>query len=302
MLEIGCATGYMSEVLRDRLGCTVVGVELSPEAAALAEGRAARVITADAETVDWEAALGDERFDAVVFADVLEHLRDPRAVLQRVSPFLSSTGAVVASVPNVAHASVRLALLAGEFRYRPTGLLDETHLRFFTRASLQDLFESAGHVVTTWLRARRSIEESEVAVPGVAEGGAARAIAAADPEATTYQFVVRAVPAESAVVAAQLRDEARRSAESLDAALRELSAVRRSLFSAERDLRERDALIDRLNMHIESLSRAHDERVADLGAAHAALDRNSLVRVRRELARRVPPVRALSLKLRGRFR
>ena len=194
VLEIGCATGYMSEVLRERLGCTVVGLEIDPAAAAEAAGRADRVLVGDVETFEWEELLPDERFDAVVFADVLEHLRDPTAVLERVRTLLTEHGVVVASVPNVAHVSVRLALLAGEFRYRETGLLDETHMRFFTRASLQDLFERCGFVIVRRLRTRRSLEESEVEVPRGAVDEAAQALAAADDEATTYQFVVSASP------------------------------------------------------------------------------------------------------------
>jgi 2-polyprenyl-3-methyl-5-hydroxy-6-metoxy-1,4-benzoquinol methylase len=197
VLEFGCATGYMSQALRDRRGATVVGVELDPEAARLADERAERVLVGDAEMLDLEAELGTERFDAILFADVLEHLRDPAALLRRVRPFVAEGGVVVASIPNVAHAAVRLALLGGSFRYREQGLLDETHLRFFTREGIQDLFESSGYLITQWLRRRLEVEETEIQVPrSVPEE--ARAWATGDPEATTYQFVVCAVPSEPA--------------------------------------------------------------------------------------------------------
>src|SRR3954464_3344667 len=197
VLEFGCATGYMSQALRDRLGATVVGVELDAESARLAEERADRVLVGDAEMLDLEAELGTERFDAILFADVLEHLRDPAALLRRVRPFVAEGGVVVASIPNVAHAAVRLALLSGSFRYREQGLLDETHLRFFTREGIQDLFEGSGYLITEWLRRRLEIEETEFSVPRwVPEG--ARAWATGDREATTYQFVVRATPSEPA--------------------------------------------------------------------------------------------------------
>src|SRR5207302_3348121 len=129
VLEFGCATGYMSQALRDRLGASVIGVELNAEAAQLAAAHCERVLVGDAEELDLEAELGGERFDAILFADVLEHLRDPAAVLRRVRPLVAEGGVVVASIPNVAHASVRLALLGGSFRYREQGLLDESHLR-----------------------------------------------------------------------------------------------------------------------------------------------------------------------------
>jgi SAM-dependent methyltransferase len=234
VLEFGCATGYMSEVMTTRLGCSVTGVELSPEAAESARTRCDRVVVGDAETLDLERTLDGARFDVVTFADVLEHLREPRTVLERVRPLLADGGAVIASIPNVAHASVRLALLAGEFRYREAGLLDRTHLRFFTRESIQDLFEASGYVVTHWLRRRLSIEESEVAPPARTVPEAVRSWIAADPEATTYQFVVRAVRSEAAEVIHRLRAGLREAhsadqwAERARRAARELAGVVRS--------------------------------------------------------------------------
>jgi 2-polyprenyl-3-methyl-5-hydroxy-6-metoxy-1,4-benzoquinol methylase len=205
ILEFGCATGYMSEVLKQRLGCSVTGVEISPEAAEQAREHCESILVGDAEMLDFERALDGELFGAVIFADVLEHLREPATVLQRISPLLAEGGAVLASIPNIAHASVRLALLGGEFRYREAGLLDRTHLRFFTRESIQDLFEASGYSISHWLRRRLSIEESEIGPPARTVPKAVRVWLAADPEATTYQFVVRAVRSEAAETIHQLR-------------------------------------------------------------------------------------------------
>src|SRR5213592_2549578 len=83
VLEFGCATGYMTKVLKNRLGCTVTGVEINPEAAALAEQHAERVLVGDAEKIDYAAELAGEEFDVVLFADVLEHLKEPGDVLRR---------------------------------------------------------------------------------------------------------------------------------------------------------------------------------------------------------------------------
>ena len=198
VLEFGCATGYMSRVLKERLGCPVTGIELSPEAAALAQGRCDRVVAGDAETLDVECVFGDERFDAIIFADVLEHLREPGIVLQRVRALLAEGGAVVASIPNVAHGSVRLALLGGEFRYRDAGLLDRTHLRFFTRETVQDLFEGSGYAITHWRHRRLGIEESEVGPPLRPVPEPVRAWLSADREATIYQSPSAPRPSESA--------------------------------------------------------------------------------------------------------
>lgn len=195
VLEFGCATGYMSEVLASRRGCSVVGIELAPAAAEIARGRCEKVVVGDAETLDLREALGGDRFDAILFADVLEHLRDPAALLRAVQPFLAQGGGIIASIPNIAHGSVRLALLRGEFRYRDLGLLDSTHLRFFTRETIQDLFEENGYVIAQWVRQRLPVDQTEIAVPSGPIVDAVRSLLADDTEATTYQFVVRAVPA-----------------------------------------------------------------------------------------------------------
>jgi 2-polyprenyl-3-methyl-5-hydroxy-6-metoxy-1,4-benzoquinol methylase len=211
VLEIGCAAGHMSEVLRSRLGCSVAAIEISPAVAEIARRHCDRIVVGDAETVDFEVLFGGDRFDAIVFADVLEHLRDPGTVLQRIRPFLADGGAVIASIPNFAHGSVRLALLGGEFHYRDTGLLDRTHLRFFTRETVEDLFETSGYVITQWLRRRLAIEASEIGPPDRPVPQVVHDWLAAEPEVTTYQFVVRAVPSAAGHTNYEQRARARQA-------------------------------------------------------------------------------------------
>jgi SAM-dependent methyltransferase len=247
ILEFGCATGYMSHVLASRLGCSVVGVELDAEAAQEAARHCERVLVGDAEELDLEAELGGDRFDVILFADVLEHLREPATLLQRVRPLLAEGGVLVASIPNIAHASVRLALLAGSFRYGETGLLDRTHLRFFTREGIQDLFESSGYGIIQWLRRRLEIEESEILVPAEIPAEA-RAWATDDTEATTYQFVVRAVPFDPVQQLPEIRRELR-------AAQDEVAVLRTELTQVERTAANREAELDALRRAHEALSR-----------------------------------------------
>lgn len=251
VLEFGSATGYMSQVLKDRLGCTVVGVEIDRDAAALAEQHTERMIVGDAEMIDYAAELAGEEFDVVLFADVLEHLKEPADVLRRVRPFVAENGVVVASIPNIAHASVRLALLGGEFRYREWGLLDDTHLRFFTRASIQDLFEETGYVVTHWLRQRLDVGETEIKVPQVPD--AVREWIASDPEATTYQFVLRALVSEPASQLKTLREELEELRPHRDAAA-QLAAAREELGELRPLLEE----VASLRAEIEAVRRAHE--------------------------------------------
>lgn len=194
VLEVGPATGYITRVLQER-GCSVTAIEIDPAAAAQAEPFAFRMIVGDIESLDLQAVLGNERFDVVMFGDVLEHLMDPAAVLMRIRPLLAEGGSVIASIPNVAHGSVRLALLEGRFPYSEQGLLDRTHLRFFTRESLERLFQSSGYAIGEWRRTTAGVFDTEI---GLGKGGyppnlveSVRAL----PESETYQFIVRAHPA-----------------------------------------------------------------------------------------------------------
>ena len=264
VLEFGCATGYMSEALRSRLGASVVGVEFDAEAARLAEARADRVLVGDAEELDLEAELGGERVDAILFADVLEHLRDPAALLKRVRPFVDEGGVVIASIPNIAHAAVRLALLGGSFRYREQGLLDESHLRFFTREGIQDLFEGSGYLITQWLRRRLEIEETEIPVPSSVPEEA-RAWATSDPEATTYQFVVCAVPSEPAAQLYAWRTKLGEARAELEQ-LRPLAAEAEVLRAELEELRPLRGAVDELRL----LRQAHEVLQRRLVAERAA--------------------------------
>jgi methionine biosynthesis protein MetW len=135
VLDVGCAEGYLGAELLAK-GCEVVGIEPDSRAAAAARERGVEVLELDVETVPLAAA----RFDMVVFADVLEHLRDPVRVLRQALP----AGRAVVSLPNIAHWTARRALLEGRFPRDDHGLFDRTHLRFYTRESARELARDAG--------------------------------------------------------------------------------------------------------------------------------------------------------------
>lgn len=140
VLDVGCGFATTSEEIQRR-GNEVTGIESSSEAVAVARTRIARVVEADLNDTD---ALGDAAFDVIIFADVLEHLPWPLGVLRHYLRFLAPGGSVIISVPNVGLWSVRASLAAGRFHYQDTGVLDRTHLRFFTRKSARELIERAG--------------------------------------------------------------------------------------------------------------------------------------------------------------
>lgn len=146
VLEVGCGAGRTAALLKGRAGVAeVVGVELSPGAAAEAASVLDRVVCGDVETLALDFPAG--HFDCVVCADVLEHLRDPWAVLRRLRPFVAEGGAVVASIPNLQHLKPVLKILTDRFQYEEAGLLDSTHLRFFTLSTIRTLFAETGYRV-----------------------------------------------------------------------------------------------------------------------------------------------------------
>jgi len=142
-LDVGAADGFLAERLTAQ-GWSVTALERDPELAARAHGRCKEVVVADLESAP---PLLHGPFDAIVYGDVLEHLSDPGAVLRALDQTLAPRGTVIVSVPNVAHLWVRLSLLAGRFDYADRGILDRTHLRFFTRRTLRELLGAAGLTV-----------------------------------------------------------------------------------------------------------------------------------------------------------
>jgi SAM-dependent methyltransferase len=129
----------------------VTGIEIVPEAAERAALRLDRVIAGSAETLDLTGA-GLENFDGVILADVLEHLTDPWGFLERLRGVLAPGAVVAASIPNVANLWLLDELAAGRFDYTDDGLLDRTHIRFFTRKTIAALFERTGYAIERWER------------------------------------------------------------------------------------------------------------------------------------------------------
>ncbi len=139
ILDVGTAGGYLGKVWSAK-GHRVSGIEFDPAAAEAARRHYESFEIADVETYAFPQR---REFDYIVFADVLEHLRDPAAVLRRCLPALKESGKIIISVPNVANWVIRLSLLFGRFDYMDRGILDRTHLRFFTLRSAKQLLRDA---------------------------------------------------------------------------------------------------------------------------------------------------------------
>ncbi len=163
VLDVGCSRGATAPALRQRGVRFIAGIEPDPEDAAAASEVYDEVLGARLEEIPPDRFAG--RFDAIFFGDVLEHLEDPSDALARVRPWLASRGVVAASVPNLGHWAVVDDLLRGRFDYVPYSILSGTHVRFFTRGTLTDLFEACGYRL-------RSIDT--VVLPPSPEGAARR--------------------------------------------------------------------------------------------------------------------------------
>jgi GT2 family glycosyltransferase len=145
ILEVGCACGATLLEVKNRYPhAELYGIELNPNAASVA-ALIADVTDQDIETIELRYA--KQFFDYVIFADVLEHLNDPWSVVTNILPYLKEEGKVLASIPNVMHHSLIGNLLNGFWTYTDSGLLDRTHLRFFTFDGIQSMFRDAGYLM-----------------------------------------------------------------------------------------------------------------------------------------------------------
>ena len=201
VVEAGCGVGALArEYRKANPDCEYIGIDLESDYAELARRHCSRVVEADLER------MSDAELDAIgvgdcwVFADVLEHLIDPWRLLARIRTRLAPSGCVVACIPNMQHWSVVARLARGDLHYEENGLLDRTHLRWFTRTTVMRLFEDAGLRITL-LGGRRfnqynNAPEMTAAVCRLAtELGADATEAARDVAA--YQWLVKAEPARA---------------------------------------------------------------------------------------------------------
>ena len=199
VLDVGIGDGTVGDVLR-RMGCKVCGVEYDKQLAEQSRDKYERLIEGDVESLDLVDSFTGQRFDVVLMLDVLEHLRDPTSVLERVPEILDDGGFVIISLPNITHAAIKLQLLSGHFRYTEEGLLDATHLRFFDYQGVSDLLASAHFTMFDLARVVRAPDQTEIPVRlQTLEPPVLNEIISA-PESTTYQFVLCAAPSNSPIL------------------------------------------------------------------------------------------------------
>jgi 2-polyprenyl-3-methyl-5-hydroxy-6-metoxy-1,4-benzoquinol methylase len=249
VLEAGCASGHVSERLSLQ-GCSVVGIEIEAAIVEPAMQWLERVVIGNIEDDALWDELEGEYFDTILFGDVLEHLKDPLKTLRGATTHLNPSGTIVISAPNIAHADVKIALINGAFPYQEDGLLDRTHIHFFTKDSLLELVRDAGMAVVEMSRVTVPVFETELGVTRDDVDAATLESILRDRESETYQFVVKAT-----------RDDANHSIEDLSYKLVELTDLlldetkRATSLKAENDL---------LGAQITELTDQRDEYLRDL--------------------------------------
>ena len=196
VLELGCATGFMGQWLKEKKNCTVYGIELAD-----AEREQAKKVLEQVYKLDLSLSKELETFqdlfvkqhgqvDVILATSILEHLQHPEETVRLLKTFLKPNGILIATTPNIAHWSTRLMLLFGRFQYQKYGIMDDTHLKFFTFHTFQDLFQGQGYAIT----------HVSIDAEGGGFGRICIPLSKIWPNLFGYQILVQAIPTPTHVI------------------------------------------------------------------------------------------------------
>ena len=197
VVEVGCSSGALAKAYKSsNPKCIYTGVELDPDFAEIAKSSCNEVICGNIESLAEDEFLRLFPSDCWVFGDALEHLYDPWELLRKIRSNLASSAQVIACIPNAQHWSIQARLSSGAFRYEDQGLLDRTHIRWFTRTTIIEMFESTGYKIVEGYPRIFDEPSREKVLPSI------RAMALAigiDPQqavddAIPLQWVIKAMP------------------------------------------------------------------------------------------------------------
>ncbi|MDD2914277.1 MAG: class I SAM-dependent methyltransferase [Gallionella sp.] len=197
VIEVGCSSGALAKAyIGMNPECIYTGIEIDPNFAAIAKASCNEVICGNIENIAEEKFLELFPSDCWVFGDTLEHLYDPWALLQRIRSRLAPDSQIIACIPNAQHWSVQVNLSSGLFRYQDHGLMDRTHIRWFTRTTMIELFESTGYKIIEGFPRIFNEPAREKVLPVI--GAMAQAIGT-DPQqavndAIPLQWVIKVMP------------------------------------------------------------------------------------------------------------
>ncbi len=146
VLELGPSTGYMTKYLKEVLKCKVTCIEIDEAAAEIAKQYCEKMIVGNLDRLNLKEIL-EQKYDYILMADVLEHLLEPKQILTKLKSFLKPSGVMWISIPNISHISIIQQLIENQFQYGKWGLLDNTHVRFFTKNTIKDLFQELDYKI-----------------------------------------------------------------------------------------------------------------------------------------------------------
>lgn len=273
VLELGPGPGAMTRVLLDR-GHPLTVVENDPDAIVALKAMGAEVLEGDLNAPDWWAPLAGRRFGAILACDVLEHLNAPEATLRALRGLAEPAARLIVSMPNVAYAGLIAALRLGQFEYADKGLLDRTHMRFFTRSSLSKALMVSGWAPDHWEGNHVPPEHSEFVWCWRQLGEAQRqALVSGWADFDVYQWMTLATPMEDAAAAQIRRADAEISSlkEALHALTLRHEDEHASLLEHQKAFAEAKATIGRLGAEMAEMRSQADVLEAQRRAAAADL-------------------------------
>ncbi len=285
VLELGPATGYLTEYMQKELKCKVDCVEISPEMAKAAEKFCRHMLVADLDKTDLEEKLDKNTYDCIIIADVLEHLRENEKTLRACRNLLKNDGKLILSIPNIAHASIIGSLLKGRFEYTQEGLLDITHVRFYTRKSILALLDQLDFSIETIETIRKLPEETEIGDSLIDLPADLQKMIFDREDSITYQFVIVCRPGRKKLSDCKTNN------------ITPVSAVdlRRSHLMS---LYERISELDKALLHAQKLASERMDKTEELekGLSHAQYLVSKSFEKNRELEKELLNVREMAYK------
>ena len=141
ILDVGCSSGYLDSLIKKKYPANITGIEINKQDATIAKKYVDKIFNIDIENNNLSQI--NQKFDVIILADILEHLKNPDETLHRISLFLKPHGRIIASIPNFLHYSVKIKILTNNWGYENYGLLDKTHLKFFSFNTIKKTFQSS---------------------------------------------------------------------------------------------------------------------------------------------------------------
>lgn len=200
IVDVGCMHGALAREYRAKdPNAMVTGIDLDPAYAAVARHYCTSALAADIETMSVEEFAPLASSDCWVFGDCIEHLRDPWAVLKRIRSVIEPDGSLLVCIPNAQHWSVQWRLVSGNFRYEDSGLLDRTHIRWFTRTTMLEMFAQTGWMVETGMSRQLNSPEQAQYLSAIRQFAQASGLDQdlAEQDAIPFQYIFRLKPGSS---------------------------------------------------------------------------------------------------------